>query len=226
MRFDELNWMDIEEYLKKEDRLIIVLGACEQHGYLSLMTDTKIPLAIADVVSSNTGVIVSPALNFGVSPYFLTYPGTISLRVSTFLDVVEDLVRSVYAYGFRRLMVLNGHGGNDPARSRMVELANALPGLRFSWYSWWLSHSVEEVARKHELKPSHASWMEAFPFACVSDLPQGVKNPPEVKGMLNAKETRDAYGDGVFGGAYQASDEVMNEMFEAVVADVMHLISF
>ncbi|MEI7849194.1 MAG: creatininase family protein, partial [Chloroflexota bacterium] len=83
MRFEDLNWMDVEEYLKQEDRLIIILGATEQHGYLSLLTDVRIPMALADAASQSSGVMIAPTLNFGCSPYFLAYPGTISLRVST-----------------------------------------------------------------------------------------------------------------------------------------------
>ena len=131
MRFEELNWMDVEQYLLSDDRLIMVLGACEQHGYLSLLTDMRIPLALADAASQQSGVLVAPSLNFGASPYFLAYPGTISLRMNTLLDVMEDLVRSVHNYGFRRILVLNGHGGNESARGRLYELATELPDLRF-----------------------------------------------------------------------------------------------
>ena len=92
MRLEDLNWFDVESYLQHDDRLILVLGACEQHGYLSLLTDVKIPLTLADAASQQSGVLVAPALNFGASPYFLTYPGTLSLRVSTLLDLVEDRV--------------------------------------------------------------------------------------------------------------------------------------
>jgi len=52
VRFDELNWMDVERYLESDDRLMIVLGACEQHAYLSLATDVKVPLALADAAST------------------------------------------------------------------------------------------------------------------------------------------------------------------------------
>ena len=141
MRFEELNWMDIESYLSKDDRLIIVLGATEQHGYLSLLTDIKIPLALADAASQQSGVLVAPPLNFGSSPYFLEYPGTISFRLSTLLDATEDIIRSVYGQGFRRILVLNGHGGNVGVRARLSELANELPELRMNWYSWWQSHT-------------------------------------------------------------------------------------
>lgn len=226
MRLEELNWMDVEHYLERDDRLILVLGACEQHAYLSLLTDVKIPLALADAASQQTGVLVAPPLNFGSSPYFARYPGTLSLRVSTLLDLAEDILRSAYGQGFRRILVLNGHGGNDPARGRIYEVLNDLPGLKVSWYAWWVSHSVELVARRHEVKPSHANWLEAFPFTRVTDLPDGEKAPPYVPGMLNADQAREIYGDGTFGGRYQVDQAIMDEMFTACLADVLQLLKF
>ena len=88
MRFEDLNWMDLEGYLKNDNRLMLVIGACEQHGYLSMLTDVKIPLAIADAASERTGVPVAPEINLGVSPYFIDYPGTISLRLQTFQNMI------------------------------------------------------------------------------------------------------------------------------------------
>ncbi len=108
----------------------------------------------------------------------------------------------------------------------MTELANELPGLKISWYAWWQSHSVEEIAIHHELTRAHASWMEAFPFCQVAELPQGVKTPPAVKGLLNAEETRAAYGDGVFGGPYQVGAEILDEIFAACLQDVLYLLEF
>ena len=224
MRLEELNWMDVEEYLKHENRVMLVLGACEQHGYLSLLTDVKIPLALADVASQRSGVLVAPPVNFGISPYFLAYPGTISLRVTTFLDVVEDLVRSLYGQGFRRFMILNGHGGNDPARGRLIEVANTLPEAKMSWYSWWTSHSVEAAAMKHGLKSYHAAWIEAFPFTRVCELPEGEKTPPSYQGILNAKEFRRVFGDGVFGGPYQVDPVIMDEIFATALEDVLYFL--
>jgi creatinine amidohydrolase len=226
MRFEDLNWMDVEAYLQRDDRLILVTGATEQHGYLSLLTDIKIPLALADAASQQTQVLVAPPVNFGCSPYFLAYPGTFSLRASTLMDVIEDLVRSAVQTGFRRLLVLNGHGGNTPARARLREVANSLPEICLSWYDWWLSHSVEAVALKHGLKPTHANWLEAFPFTIVSELPVEPKTPPSVPDIMDAATARKLYGDGSFGGPYQASAEVMNEIFAATLQDVLQLLKF
>lgn len=227
MRFEDLNWMDVEKYLAQDDRIIFVLGSCEQHSHLSLQTDVRIPLALADAASQQTGVLVTPPLNFGVSPYFLSYPGTISLRTSTLIQIVEDMVRSVYGYGFRRIVFLNGHGGNEPARHRLYEVMNDLPDLRVAWYSWWTSISVEEVAARYELKPAHANWLENFPFTRVGEVPDGVKPPPGVhKGFLNANQEREMMGDGNFGGPYQTDAEIMHEMFTAALKDVLYLLDF
>jgi creatinine amidohydrolase len=227
MRIEDLNWMDVEKYLKHDDRLILVIGACEQHGYLSLLSDAKIPLALADAAAQQAGVLVAPPVNFGSSPYFLAYPGTLSLRLSTLMDVAEDIIRSAFGEGFKRILILNGHGGNNGLRMRLGELANQLPGLKIQWYAWWTSHSVEEVALRHELKPSHANWLEAFPFTIVADFPEGEKVPPQVPSdIMDSKTAREVYGDGTFGGRYQADPSIMQEMFDACLADILQMLKF
>ncbi len=227
MRIEELNWMDVEAYLKHDDRLMLIIGACEQHGWLSLLSDTRIPLALADAASTRSGVLIAPPLNFGSSPYFLDYPGTFSLRLSTLMDAVEDLLRSAYGQGFRRILVLNGHGGNSGVKARLAELANQVPELKLQWYSWWMAHSVEAVALQHGIKPAHANWLEAFPFTRVGDLPEGEKTPPSVPSdLMNARQAREVYGDGSFGGPYVVSDEIMQQVFEAALEDILQLLNF
>lgn len=226
MRLDELNWMDVERYLQTEDRIMLILGACEQHGYLSLLTDIRIPQALADAASRQTGVLAAPPLNFGASSYFLAYPGTISLRATTLMDVAEDLVRSLHRQGFRRFLVLNGHGGNDAASDRLSELAGMLPDLHVQWYEWWSSHSVEALAIKHEIKPAHANWLEAFPFTMVGELPEGSKVPARFPGIVGPDQARAAYGDGSLGGPYRASEQIMQEIFDACLLDVLQMLKF
>ena len=227
MRFEDLNWMDVEKYLKQDDRLILVLGACEQHANLSLLTDIKIPLALADSASTQSGVLVAPPLNFGFSQYFREYPGTLSLRVPTLIAAVEDIVRSAYHSGFRRLLILNGHGGNTPVNDHLNDVINDLPGMQVRWYQWWDSHSVEAVAMKHNLKPAHANWLEAFPFTVVGDMPEGEKVPPRVpSSIMDAATARKVYGDGSFGGRYRVDEEIMQEILKAALEDILLLLRF
>jgi creatinine amidohydrolase len=227
MRFEDLNWMDVEKYLEGDDRLMLVLGACEQHATLSLLTDIKIPLALADSASTQTGVLVAPPLNFGFSQYFREYPGTLSLRVPTLISAVEDIVRSAYHSGFRRLFILNGHGGNTPVNDHLNDVINDLPGMQIRWYQWWDSHSVEAVAMKHNLKPAHANWLEAFPFTVVGEVPEGEKVPPRVpSSIMDAATARQVYGDGSFGGRYRVGDGIMREVLEAALEDILLLLRF
>jgi len=224
MNYAELNWMQIEAYLAEDDRLMLVLGATEQHGYLNVLTDMLIPKALAAAVSEQTGVLAAPPLPFGSSPYFLAYPGTISLRMSTLLAVLEDMLRSAYGQGFRKFLVLNGHGGNRGAKSVLDELANQLPGLRAYWYDWWMAPVVHEIAAKHGYAPSHANWSEAFAFTRVTDLPQGEKQFAGQAPSFEAKKVRQHFGDGSFGGHYQAPDAVMDEIFNACLQELIALL--
>jgi creatinine amidohydrolase len=227
MRFEDLNWMDVERYLEQDDRLILVLGSCEQHAYLSLLTDVKIPLALADSASTRTGVLVAPTLNFGISPYFLAYPGTLSLSVTAMIQTVEDILRSAYGHGFKRILLINGHGGNDPVRLHLHHINNELPGLKFQWYDWWKSHSVEAVAIRHNIKPGHANWLEAFSFTVLGTLPDESKIPPKSpSAVMDAGTAREVYGDGSFGGPYHVDNEIMQEVLNAALEDVLLMLEF
>jgi hypothetical protein len=86
---------------------------------------------------------------------------------------------------------------------------------------------VEEVARKHNLKPSHANWLEAFSFTIAGEMPDGSKPWPNVPGaIMDARTARSVYGDGSFGGAYRAPEEVMQGMFSTCIQDVIRLLDF
>jgi creatinine amidohydrolase len=227
MHFENYNWMQVEDYLIRDDRVMLVLGACEQHGYLSLLTDVNIPLALANQAAAEGGVLVAPPLNFGCSPYFLDYPGTISLRLETYLDTVEDILRSLYGVGFRRILILNGHGGNTPVKTHLVELINQLHDLQLRWYAWWTTDTVNKIAQKYDLEPEHANWLEAFSFNMVADLPNEVKPIPLVgETILGKAATRKTYQDGSFGGLYQVDPAIMEELFTACLSDVLDLLKF
>lgn len=224
MDFSQFNWMQIEAYLAEDDRLMLVLGATEQHGYLSVFTDTLIPHRVAVAAAEQTGVLVAPPMPFGSSPYFLAYPGTVSLQLSTLLVVLRDMLESFYRQGFRRFVVLNGHGGNRGAKAVLDEAANAMPGMTARWYDWWLSPVVAEIGAKAGLTPNHANWLEAFDFTTVVELPEGEKPSPGPAASMVAERVRQHYGDGSYGGAYQAPDAVMNEIFAACLAEVVALL--
>ncbi|MCI0711930.1 MAG: creatininase family protein [Chloroflexi bacterium] len=218
MRFDDLNWQDVASYLEQNDRIILVTGSTEQHAFLSLTTDNQIPLRIADAVGQRTHTLVAPPLNFGVTPYFMSYPGTISLQNSTFDAVVVDIVSSLTSHGFRRFFVLNGHGGNEkPAVLDDMD-------VRVVWHNWWQSPVVQNFAADLQLTPGHANWLENFPFNRLIESPTARKPTVDIDYTQPALKIREMLGDGSTGDYYAIRDEHMNRLFALVVDEVTRLV--
>ena len=124
------------------------------------------------------------------------------------------------------MLFLNGHGGNELVKGKLYELANEMPGLNLRWYAWWLSDTVTQIAQGHHLKPAHANWLEAFEFNRVAEMPAGEKPKPVASSIIDAVKFREIFGDGSFGGPYQAEPMVMEEIFGACLSDVLELLKF
>ncbi len=99
MRIYDRNWMQIEKYLDHDDRIVLPVGSTEQHGYLSLGTDAILAERVAVEAAEPLGIPVLPALPFGMSPYFTAYPGSMSLRMSTYIEVIRDLLDVIAGQG-------------------------------------------------------------------------------------------------------------------------------
>ncbi len=206
----EMSWQQAKEYLARDDRVILPLGATEEHGpHLGLGTDHIEAEAIARGVGEKTGVAVAPTLNYGNSQTLLGFPGTLSLRPTTLIAVLEDLFRSLYRHGFRRVFVVNGHGGNTPALGSAWQLvADDLADLRMKSFEWWTDAESYRVVidRLGPQEGSHASPGEtAFMLAVrpdavhlerLSGRDALVKPSRE---MVNWRSFEQKYPDGIMG---------------------------
>src|SRR3989442_10110526 len=146
----EVGWVDLEAYLRRDDRALLPVGSCEQHGrHLSFATDYLIPTEIAKRVSARTGVPVAPTLCFGMSVHHMDFPGTLTLSPDTFVAVIRDLVESLYRHGFHRVLIVNGHGGNiAPLTTALSTLADRHRDLRLKVGHWWQDPAVQAVMRE------------------------------------------------------------------------------
>jgi Creatinine amidohydrolase len=134
MRISDMHWQQVEAYLTRDDRAVLPLGSTEQHAYLSLSADSILSERVSAAAAEPLGVPVFPALAYGITPAFRAYPGTLTLRVETYLRVVRDLLDSLAASGFRRIVLVNGHGGNIPAQGLVGEWLADHPGLRVRFH--------------------------------------------------------------------------------------------
>jgi creatinine amidohydrolase len=223
MRFDQMNWTAVEQYLAKDDRLIFITGATEQHSTLSLLTDILIPSALAEAVAKREQVLIAPPLNFGCSPYFTAYPGTISLRLETFVTVVKEVAEQLIGQGFKAILFLNGHGGN-PIGGIVADLAAEHPEARLASHNWWQSPRAVKFAEDHQLLQSHANWQENFPFTRLGNAPAGRKQPVTLSSGRSPKQVRALLGDGSFGGDYQVSDDIMQAFMAELVDEITQLV--
>src|SRR5262249_27654631 len=115
MRINEMNWMMVEEYLRRDDRAVLPLGCTEQHAYLSLSTDSILAERLVCEAAETLGVPFFPVLGFVITPFFRVFPGTFTLRVEPYMSVVGDILDAMAEQGFKRILIVNGHGGNAPA---------------------------------------------------------------------------------------------------------------
>ena len=223
MRISDMNWMQVEQVLRRDDRAVVPVGSTEQHGYLSLSVDAILAERVACEAAEPLGVPVFPILNYGITPYFRAYPGSVSLRLDTYHRIVADLVESLAGAGFTRILFVNGHGGNIPGGSILQEWMNAHPGVVVKWHNWWNAPKTAAAVAAIDPEASHASWMENFPWTRLAgvELPAGKKPMIDLARLrlMDAGAVRAYLGDGNFGGAYQKPDERMMEVWRAGVEE-------
>src|SRR6204780_1711369 len=106
--------MKIEEALPRDDRVVLPPGPTEQHGSLSLGTDAILAERVAVEAAEPLGIPVLPVLPFGMAPYFAAFPGSMSLRITTYIEVMRDLLDGLAAQGFRLIAIMIGQGVNPP----------------------------------------------------------------------------------------------------------------
>jgi creatinine amidohydrolase len=224
VRVSDCNWMQLEAYLERDDRIVLPLGSVEQHAHLSLAVDAILSERVAVEAAEPLGVPVLPALAYGLTPYFGAYPGSPTLRPETYRAVLTELLESLYGQRFRRFLLVNGHGGNEPGRAAAEEWAEGRPGAEVIWHNWWNATRTWAVVESIDPEASHASWLENFPWTRLD----GVELPAERKPMAdiatmresNPADVRRLLGDGSLGGLYERADEDVLRVWQAGVEEV------
>ncbi|MEQ1515175.1 MAG: creatininase family protein [Usitatibacteraceae bacterium] len=228
MRIRDCNWMQIEEYLKHDDRAVLPLGCTEQHAYLSLSVDSILAEQMALDAAEPLGIPVFPVIPYGPTASFMAYPGTVSLQLKTYLAIVRDVLDSMITHGFKRILIVNGHGGNQPAANLVEYMTKEDPSIEVKFHSWW--RAPQTWAKVQEIDPvaSHASWMENFPITRLAGIVQPSHQRPMVDyaGMdaMTPQQVRELLGDGNFGGYYEKPDDTMRALWGTALTETRGLL--
>jgi creatinine amidohydrolase len=206
MLLAHLSWPDVERYLATSDTVILPIGSTEQHGPNGLCgTDHLTADGIGRAAGEKAGVLVAPILAYGMATHHMGFPGTVTLRPSTLIAVVSDVVSSLHRHGFRHFYFVNGHGGNiGTLEAAFSEIHHALEGCRFRLTSWWRIPEVQALERElyGDRNGSHATPSE---IAQTMHLVPGAVKPapgpfpierPEHAWPLSAADFRATFPDG------------------------------
>ena len=226
MRVRDLNWFQLEEYLAGDDRIVLPIGSTEQHAYLSLETDNILAERVAAEAAEPLGVPVLPVLAYGLTPSFGAYPGSPTLRAATLMAVVRDLLDSLLGQGFRRILIVNGHGGNAPADAARREWVADHDAAEVLFHGWWIAPRVWQLVQELDPGASHASWMENFPWTRLAgvELPAERKEPLRQPLPAAPTDMRSIAGDGQYGGFYALPDEDVLRVWAAGVEETRELL--
>jgi len=232
-------WHEVEDYLKHSDGIIVPIGSVEQHGPNGLIgTDHLCAEVVAKGVGDRIGCLVAPTITYGMSQHHLGFAGSATLRPSTLMLVVRDIVQSLAVHGFRHFFFINGHGGNvasvtagfdeihagvslgdgtKPARTTMVFWSGGPRGQALAQELYGSSNgghaTASEVSLAQYYQPEHIKHAQMTPKVALSGTP-----------FFEAAHYRATYADGRIGSDPSLSTpEDGARLFAAGVDDMVEL---
>jgi hypothetical protein len=186
-----MSWKEAEEAFKRSDTAIVPVGTLHAHGPTPISIDASSVERLANEVGRRTGLLILPLLPYGENDKMIGYPGTIAIRPSTLEDFYVDICRSLNRNGVRKVIFLNGHGGNRETLIRTGRRVKEL-GMLIAIVDWW----VIGAKLMPDLFPNPDAFMEELAVAIaiggteIADLRSG-----GYKGEWGNNPTRRIFGE-------------------------------
>ena len=230
-------WQEVETYLQQSQGIIFPIGSTEQHGPTGLIgTDAICAESIARGVGESTQAIVAPTINVGMALHHTAFPGTISLRPSTMIQVVKEYIACLAKAGFTKFYFINGHGGNMATLKAAfsetyfdladLNILNA-DKVKCKVGNWFMCSSVYKLAKElyGDEEGSHATPSEVALTQYV--YPESIKkaelSEEVAKGhrIYSAANFRETYPDGRCGSnPALATPEHGKQFYDAAVKEL------
>jgi creatinine amidohydrolase len=147
-RYEKLTWPEINDAVEDGQVCIVPCGAVEQHGpHLPLDVDLVCPLGIASGAGREIPdkMKVLPIVAYGYTGHVMDFPGTINQHYTHFIDHVLDITKSLAYHGFKKIMLLNGHGSNMPNLDLVTRRTNLETDAECILGAWWNLLTVDKT---------------------------------------------------------------------------------
>lgn len=230
-------WHEVEDYLRTQEGIIVPVGSVEQHGPNGLIgTDHLCAEVVAKGVGDKIGCMVAPTLAYGMSQHHLGFAGSATLRPSTMMLVVRDVVQSLAVHGFQRFFFINGHGGNVATVTAAFDELYALNSLgqeerplRCRMVFWSGGPRGAKLADElyHGVNGGHATASEVslaqyYQPQAIKHAQMTPKVAPSAPGFFEAKDYRTRFADGRIGSDPSLSaPEHGKLLYDAAVEDMV-----
>ncbi|MFQ6050271.1 MAG: creatininase family protein [Candidatus Hydrothermarchaeota archaeon] len=228
---EHLTWRDTESLLPNKV-VLIPIGATEEHGYhLPLGTDTTIVSEIAKKLAEEIDVIVAPTISYGNSLSLMDWSGTVSLEPETIIKMLEDTMMSLIKHGVKKIIFLNGHGGNTSAIKIAGKRVNSKTGAKIILINWWelIEERIKEVCEKEGLHAGEAE--TSLMLALRSDLVRSRDMKEEQRTLKKIKKIHilekfhiEDIPSGTIGDPSLASEKKGKILLETIIKEVKRII--
>lgn len=212
-----MSWAEVAEAIPQRPIILLPIGTVEQHGpHLPVNADNMVASYVALKAAAQTDAFVAPNINYGNSAVFAAFPGTIHVRPETLANVVRDICQSLIAQGFRRIIFVDNHGGNEAVCEQVARELKDEHGIVIgNIYPWGLGYQLmrdtyDDVAAAygHGAEPETSAMMGMYPEDVVASRRESGKLQPFAGWTASGYSKVDVPGQPAPGTVYLDSDEL------------------
>jgi creatinine amidohydrolase len=173
VELEKMSWTEVRDLDREKTVMLIPIGTVEQHGPAGILgSDYVVAYRFsAQVAEASRDLAVTPPVCYGLSHSFKHFPGTLSIRPSTLEALLRDVCEALISHGFKKLIFVNSHAGNEPScenvAREILDTHGITMGLVFPWrLSMHLGRDLYENPAKsfgHGAEPTISVMMHLFP---------------------------------------------------------------
>lgn len=192
-----LNWMEFKKLVpKKIDTVLLPVGTIEAHGVIALGTDNIIPERLSYMLCEKLNTLIAPTIPYGITRSLLPYPGSLTVSVESFKNYLLDTLFSLSETGFKKIVIINGHGGNTETLKEIGRELFLKKRVKNVIIDWWIL-CQEETKEVYDQTGAHAGIDENAMILAIS--------PELVKKNLYKKDLASTFIPGVMATPFPTS---------------------